>query len=86
MCTLGITTTNYPGFYNNNEDKQWTIEAPDGQIITFEFSDFSIESHQNCVWDWVQVIDGNGQELLKKSCGNEKPENFFSKSNNQVSL
>ena len=37
--------------------------------------------HQNCVWDWVQVIDGNGQELLKKSCGNEKPENFFSKTN-----
>ena len=76
-----ITTSNYPLAYNNGEDKQWPIVAGAGQIISFDFSDFSIEAHSACKWDWVQVIDGSGQELLKKSCGDTKPKSFTSKTN-----
>ena len=76
-----ISTPNYPLAYNNGENKQWPIQAPAGQHIRFEFTDFSIEDHKTCGYDWVQVIDGNGQELLKKSCGDTKPKSFLSKTN-----
>ena len=78
---LVISTPNYPRAYNNGENKQWPIQAPAGQHIRFEFTDFSIEDHKTCGYDWVQVIDGNGQELLKKSCGDTKPKSFLSKTN-----
>ena len=78
---MEIKSSNYPSNYQNREDKQWAIQAATGQIIIFEFSDFSIEYATSCIYDWVQVFDGNGQELLKKSCGDTNPQSFSSKTN-----
>ena len=48
----------------------------------FQFTHFDIEDgDDDCEYDWVQVIDGDGTELLPKSCGDQIPENFTSRTN-----
>ena len=84
ICISGITTPNYPDPYNENEDKKWVIEAPVGQVIKFDFITFAIEDHISCKWDWVEVIDGKGYPLLKRSCGFIKPESFISHSDRAI--
>ena len=44
-----------------------------GHIIEILFTDFVLEYHSSCRYDWVQVVDGDGTELLTKTCGTNKP-------------
>ena len=77
-----ITSTNFPKNYNNLEDRDWPIEVDLGNVIHFRFSDFELEAHSTCRYDWVSVRDiGADIDLLPKSCGRKKPENFKSVSN-----
>ena len=77
-----LTSTNFPDAYNNNENRQWLVKAPYGHIILFTFVDFDIEwGGRDCLYDWVQVEDATGEELLPKSCGPRMPASFLSKSN-----
>ena len=79
-----ISSPNYPKEYNNSEDKDWPIQAPAGQHITFEFTDFSIEPHSSCQYDWVQVVDANALQFLNKSCGDTAPKRFLVTSNEAI--
>ena len=82
ICISGITTSNYPDHYNNNEDEKWLIEAQVGQVILIFLT--NLEDHKSCKWDWVQVVDGNGQQLLEKSCGYILPKSFISKTDRAI--
>ena len=70
-------------------DEYWNIEFPVGMVIGFHFTHFDIEDvgdyddyyDEDCPFDWVQVVDGDGTELLPNSCGDQIPMNFTSRTN-----
>ncbi len=51
--------------YVNNFNEEWTFQANSG-LLMFLFTDFEIEYHSRCVYDWVEIVDGNGRTLLGK--------------------
>ena len=84
MYCKTITSPNYPFNYRNRVDKDLKIEVALGQRIEIVFTEFDIENHQSCSWDWVQVVDGDGTELLPKTCGRNKPNSVIKSRTNQV--
>ena len=50
-------------------------------MIGMWFTDFNLEDHPSCSWDWVQVVDGDGTVLLDKSCGETRPDRITSRTN-----
>jgi len=66
-----IISENYPGNYPNNFNKNYTINAEDAILITF--SDFDLEVHRFCSYDWLMIVDGDGSTLLSKTCGSDIP-------------
>jgi len=76
-----VTSPNYPKDYSANQDKTTPIKVSDGYVIEITFTDFILEAKTDCSADWVQVVDDDGTELLKKSCGTTKPAKITSKSN-----
>ena len=78
---MEVRTPLYPAPYPNYKDEEWKIETEEGKQINFKFMDFDIEKHSQCRYDWVEVIDENGQQLLPRSCGTTKPSDFISVTN-----
>ena len=69
-----ITSPNYPNTnYPDSQDKDYPIRVAEGKIIEILFTDFELEPEANCRYDWVMVVDGDGTELLPKTCGTNKP-------------
>jgi len=62
-------------------DTQFSIMVEDGKLIQIHFTDFDIESHDSCLYDYVLITDGNGTEILPKSCGSIKPDDVTSFTN-----
>ena len=95
-----FSSKNFPSSYPINFDETKTIEVDSGRRIKVTFTAFSLEQGWNCVWDYLQVghlttdtehltrhlqvTDGDGSVLLKKSCGTTKPDPFTSKTNKSV--
>ena len=75
-----ITSQNYPSNYPDNIDQEWTIQAPDNSVIVFQFDFLKVEYDRKCSFDWVKVMDANGDNLLPKAkiCGKSIPEPFES--------
>ena len=76
-----VTSPNYPKNYPASQNKEYPIKAATDHVIEIVFSDFVLEAKTDCSADWVQVVDGDGTELLKKSCGTTKPVKITSKTN-----
>jgi len=74
-----VKSTNYPANYPDNEDKEFPITVADGHVISLMFTDWQIEAHASCAYDWLQVVDGDGSVLLDKTCGDTKPGKITSK-------
>merc|ERR1719220_3469153 len=55
--------------------------AAAGKKIKMTFAAFSLESAWRCGWDYLTIVDGNGSELLSKSCGLVKPATVTSQTN-----
>ena len=85
-----ITSPNYPNNYPHSFDESHTIEVEEGEQIHLEFTDFVLESHPKCRFDYVEgfifcldikctfsisVVDSQGYQL-KKACG-EKADMIF---------
>jgi len=71
-----ITSPEYPSEYpNNHDDCVSVIWAGEGQNVELVFTDFELESHSTCAYDWVQVRDGDSasSELLGTWCGSDSP-------------
>ena len=49
-----ITSPNYPNNYPHSFDESHTIEVEEGDQIHLEFTDFVLESHNNCIFDYVE--------------------------------
>ena len=76
-----VTSPNYPQNYPASQFKEYPIKVSDGYVVEIVFSDFNLEDKTACSADWVQIMDGDGTELLKKSCGTTKPAKITSKTN-----
>merc|ERR1712142_387816 len=76
------TSENFPENYPINLDKNYTIEADD--IFAIEFSNFEVENHSSCSYDWVMIVDGDGSVLMPKKCGSEIPAPVTTNTNTAV--
>ena len=76
-----IQSPNYPNNYDDNIDETFHRRVEEGSRILITFTDFDIEDHPNCGYDWVKIVDGYGTVLLHKSCGSDKPGPITSKTN-----
>ncbi|XP_053120680.1 cubilin [Hemicordylus capensis] len=78
-----IHSPNYPQPYSNNTDCSWIIQVDSGHRVLLNFTDFEIESHQACNYDYVAVFDGSNNEapLLGKVCGGQQPSPITSSQN-----
>ena len=76
-----VTSPGYPSNYPDNQDKTFPIKVTAGQVIEILFTDFNLEPHASCEYDYVTVLDGDGSTLLAKTCGTNKPGKITSKTN-----
>ena len=82
-----IVSPNYPNSnYPDNQDKDYPIKVAADHIIEILFTDFELEAHASCAYDWVQVVDGDGTELLAKTCGTNKPAAAIKSKTNQATV
>ena len=51
-----VKSPNYPENYDNKKHVNVTLEVASGSIIELSFTDFDIEPHTNCSYDYVQVF------------------------------
>ncbi|CAH1259009.1 PKDREJ [Branchiostoma lanceolatum] len=70
-----LKTPGHPEVYMNDLDCTWTITVDPGRQIFLTFANFSLESHSRCNYDYVQIMDGQGDSavLLGKWCGTDGP-------------
>jgi hypothetical protein len=56
-----ISSIGYPsGNYSNNEECIWVIQNQNvtGSTIMLQFVDFSLESHLDCLYDFIHLTMG----------------------------
>ena len=81
-CTGVRKSANWPGNYPNDLDQELDpIVVAQGIVIFIEFTDFDIEDHSSCGYDYLMIEDGDGTVLMEKSCGTSLPANIRSKTN-----
>lgn len=50
-----ITSPNYPNNYPHERECVWTITAQDGNQILLNVTDFRLESHASCAYDFLEI-------------------------------
>ncbi|XP_041458355.1 cubilin-like [Lytechinus variegatus] len=78
-----FSSPNYPNNYPNNRDCVWTINAPVGNQVSINFTDFNLEAHSSCVYDYVTIRNGGYESspLVGTYCGSSiNPTTFISHS------
>ncbi|OWK59671.1 Cubilin, partial [Lonchura striata] len=70
-----ITSPGYPGNYPVNRNCFWTISTSPGLLITFAFATLSLEHHDNCDYDYLEIRDGllPQDPVLGKYCSTGSP-------------
>ncbi|NXY67496.1 CUBN protein, partial [Glareola pratincola] len=70
-----ISSPGYPGNYPVNRDCFWTISTSPGLLITFAFGTLSLEHHENCSYDHLEIRDGllPQDPVLGKYCSTRSP-------------
>ncbi|XP_074652971.1 cubilin-like [Tubulanus polymorphus] len=79
-----VTSPGYPQGYTRQIFCEWVITAPVGERVNITFVDVDIEGHADCIWDYIEVRDGElgSSPFVGRYCGNEEPAPFMSTSNN----
>ncbi|XP_063003684.1 cubilin [Elgaria multicarinata webbii] len=70
-----INSPGYPGNYPPNRDCYWILSTNPGLVITFAFGTLSLEHHDNCSEDYLEIRDGllPQDPLLGKYCSTGLP-------------
>lgn len=74
-----IDSPNYPLQYFPDRECIWKISVPEGHHVATKFKIFELENHDNCVYDYVEIRDGEDQEnseLIGIFCGDKVPPNI----------
>ncbi|XP_068206241.1 LOW QUALITY PROTEIN: cubilin-like, partial [Palaemon carinicauda] len=85
-----ITSPNSPDRYPHNTDCRWVLDLPPGFVIQISWQTFSLESHYNCDYDYVEIFDnssiaGNGGQMGDRYCGDTVPP-IMTSSDNLVTI
>ncbi|XP_028390679.1 cubilin-like isoform X2 [Dendronephthya gigantea] len=74
----------YPNLYPNNVDCKWIVSSNNDKHILLQFSYFSLEGSSSCVFDYLEVYDGDSvnSTRLGRYCGEQLPENLRSSGSN----
>ncbi|XP_076463979.1 tolloid-like protein 1 [Babylonia areolata] len=78
-----LTSPNYPDEYRPNKECVWKIGVEEGFSVALKFQTFEIESHDNCVYDYLEVRDGNTETapLIGRYCSYKIPDDIKSAGN-----
>lgn len=78
-----ISSPGYPLEYSNNADCSWTVHVSNQSVVSLVFLDFQLENNEGCNFDYVALFDGPTitHRHLGNYCGNEKPPNTITTSN-----
>ncbi|XP_072037692.1 bone morphogenetic protein 1 homolog isoform X2 [Amphiura filiformis] len=78
-----LQSPNYPDDYRPNKECVWQITMAKGFKVGLNFQSFEIERHDSCIYDYVEVRDGHGEEspLIGRYCGYIIPEDVESTGN-----
>jgi len=78
-----IRSPNYPGNYPHNRQCEWTIVMPTGRQILLNITDFIMESHPTCRWDYLEIRNGGfaTSPLIGKYCGTSVDQTIVSHGN-----
>ncbi|KAH8307680.1 hypothetical protein KR044_008973, partial [Drosophila immigrans] len=89
-CKFEITSSygvlhspNYPHDYARNLYCYWHFQTVLGHRIQLTFQDFDVESHQECIYDYVAIYDGRSENssTLGVYCGGREPYAVIASSN-----
>ncbi|XP_023212523.1 cubilin-like, partial [Centruroides sculpturatus] len=67
-----IESPNFPSPYPHNYNCSWTIEAPLGNNVSIAFSHLILESHTDCHFDYVEILEklrDDTEVQIQKYCG-----------------
>ncbi|XP_077999583.1 tolloid-like protein 1 [Glandiceps talaboti] len=69
--------------YDDQEDCDWRIEAPEGFVIFLSFQSFEVEHETECDYDYVQIFDGIDvtADEIGQYCGHKVPDDITSTGN-----
>ncbi|XP_052251794.1 uncharacterized protein LOC127858626 isoform X2 [Dreissena polymorpha] len=78
-----ITSPNFPSNYSNKVQCIWIINAPEGYQINVNFTNFALEVHSDCRYDYLELFHGPNDSYpsVGKFCGTTPPTGFKSRSN-----
>ncbi|XP_022668300.1 tolloid-like protein 1 isoform X2 [Varroa destructor] len=81
--TLVLQSPNYPDEYRPAKECVWKIITEEKFQVALKFQAFEVESHDNCVYDYVEIVDGhdNDSPVIGKYCGFKLPEDIRSSDN-----
>ncbi|XP_060074620.1 mucin-2-like [Ylistrum balloti] len=68
------------GSYPLNLDCRWNITTTSHAKLKLTFSEFNLEYHKSCSWDYILIYNGtcgNGEDI-KRYCGTTVPNNIVS--------
>ncbi|XP_071625041.1 membrane frizzled-related protein [Heliangelus exortis] len=71
-----FSTPNHPQPYPHQQLCLWQISVPPGHVIDLHFHNFSLEHHEDCSFDFVEVHDSAGTgaaSLMGRFCGHQLP-------------
>ncbi|XP_058456836.1 cubilin homolog [Malaya genurostris] len=78
-----ITTPNFPEVPHPHSECIWTVLAPAGETMKFEFERFSLKYSGGCSNEYVELRDGgtSSSSLLTKTCGSDTVPSLLTTSN-----
>ncbi|KAG5673535.1 hypothetical protein PVAND_003575 [Polypedilum vanderplanki] len=78
-----LESPNYPLEYLPSKECIWKITVPKEYQVALHFQSFEVENHDNCVYDYVEVRDGDepNSRLIGVFCGYKIPPDMRSSSN-----
>ena len=68
-----LMSPGYPGQYPHNADCTWTIRVDYGKRIQFQFAVLQIESHPNCSYDSLEIVEGSMSHVIGRYCNSTSP-------------
>lgn len=70
-----ILSPDYPRNYGNNKNSVMVVHASYGLRLKLHFTNFDLESHSSCNYDYLELRDGStsSSPLLGKYCGSVTP-------------
>ncbi|XP_035743302.1 cubilin-like [Vespa mandarinia] len=78
-----IRSPNYPENYPRSKECVWVLEAPNRQRVTLIVDTFELESHENCMFDYLEIRNGgyDNSPLIGRYCGSDIPKQIVSQTN-----